>query len=207
MRFPRLALVLTIALGPALLTGACGAPVAATAASYGADCASMVGTGKGTTDHFASMVSNKDCALWRVFRNQTICREREGDPNPYHVNYDEPWRDTSNGVPEYSSPLHAPTNAPATSWDASVYAQPSSQQAVTTPPTDKAADKSTAAPTVTAEATPAPAAAPPQAVPKAKKKHPEGRSAAKTKVKPKHKAAPKAEPIKQVAPDPAATAL
>src|ERR1700722_476971 len=201
MSFPRLALVLTAALGLPLLTGACGAPVAVGAASYGTDGASIAGTGKRTTDHFASMVSKKDCALWRVFRNQSICREQEGDPNPYHVNYDEPWRDTSNGVPEYSSPLRAPANAPATSWDASAYTQPSSQQA-TPPPTDKPADKPTAAPTVTADATPAPVATPPQTPAKAKKKHTEGRSAAKTKAKPK----PKAEPVKPAAPDPAATA-
>src|SRR5476651_963273 len=176
MNFPRLALVLTAALGLPLLTGGCGAPAAAVATSYGTDRASIVGTGKSTTDHFASMVSKKDCALWRVFRNQTICREQEGDPNPYHVDYTTPMRDISNGMPEYSSPLHAPANAPATSWDASVYAQPSSQQATPAP-----ADKAAAQPIVTAEATPTPTAAPApvQAPAKAKKKHTDGRSAAK----------------------------
>src|SRR5471030_3177392 len=196
MSFPRLALVLTAALGLPLLTGGCGAPVAATAAvSYCSNGASLVGTGKSTTDHFASMVSKKDCALWRVFRNQTICREQEGDPNPYHVDYTTPMRDISNGQPEYSPPLHAPANAPATSWDASVYSQPSSQQAATPP---------TAAPTVvTAEATPAPVTAALQPAAKAKKKNADGRSAAKSKTKVK----PKAEPAKTPSPDPAAPAL
>jgi hypothetical protein len=202
MSFPRLALVLTAALGLPLLTGGCGAPAAAVAASYGTDGASIVGTGKSTTDHFASMVSKKDCALWRVFRNQTICREQEGDPNPYHVDYTTPMRDISNGQPEYSPPLHAPANAPATSWDASVYSQPSSQQAAP-PPADKPADKSVVAPTVTADATPAPVATPQQAPAKAKKKQAEGRSAAKSKTKAK----PKAEPVKPPSPDPAAPAL
>jgi hypothetical protein len=203
MSFPRLALVLTAALGLPLLTGGCGAPVAATAAvSYGSDGASLVGTGKSTTDHFASMVSKKDCALWRVFRNQTICREQEGDPNPYHVNYDEPFRDTGNGMPEYSSPLRGPANAPATSWDAAVYTQPSSQQAATTPAA-KPEDKPAAAPTVTAEATPAPVTVAPPPPTKAKKKHVDGRSAAKSKTKAK----PKTEPAKTPSPDPAAPAL
>jgi hypothetical protein len=199
MSFPRLALALTAAFGLPLLAGACSAPVAATAASYGADGATVVGTGKSATDHFASMVSKKDCALWRIFKNEAICHEQEGDPNPYHVNYDEPWRDTSNGVPEYSSPLRVPANAPATSWNASVYSQPSQETAKTS------ADKPAAAPAVTppavtAEATP-PAPVPQAAPAKPKKKHADGRSAAKKKAK------PKAEPAKTPSPDPAATAL
>jgi hypothetical protein len=196
MSFPRLALVLIVAFGLPLLTGGCGAPVAAAAASYGADGASIVQTGKSTSDHLASMVSRRDCALWRVFRNQSICREQEGDANPYHVNYDEPWRDNSNGMPEYGSPLRGPANVPAASWDASVYAQPVSQQ-TTAPPTGKP----TALPTVTADATPAPPAA--QTPAKARNKNTGGRSAAQAKPKPKLKA----EPVKPAAPDPAATAL
>ena len=50
--------------------------VAVSAVSYGADGVSLADSGKSTTDHFASMVSKQDCALWRMFRNQKICRER-----------------------------------------------------------------------------------------------------------------------------------
>ncbi len=123
MSSPRLSLlILPLALGLPLLTGACGAPVAIVAASYGADGVSLAETGKTSTDHMASMVSKKDCALWRVFRNQSICRAQEGNANPYKVNYDEPFRQqTEGGGVEYAPPPHAEPNAPAASWDAAAY--------------------------------------------------------------------------------------
>src|SRR5262252_4441873 len=96
MSSPRLTLlVLPIALGLPLLTGACGAPAGVVAASYGADGVSVADSGKTTGDHFTSMVTKKDCSVLRVFRNQNICRPREGDHDPYQVNYDEPFRDQS----------------------------------------------------------------------------------------------------------------
>jgi hypothetical protein len=91
------------------------------AVSYGADGVSLVDSGKTTTDHFASMVSKKDCAFWRVFRNQNICRDREGDHDPYKVNYDSPERQMSEDGASYTSPLHASPTAPATSWTAEAY--------------------------------------------------------------------------------------
>ena len=123
MSFPRLTiLILPVALGLPMLTGACGAPVAVVAASYGADGVSVVDSGKTTTDHFASMVSKRDCALWRIFRNRSICVDRDPDKaDPYKVNYDEPFRQVSERGVEYSSPPHAAPNAPATSWDAAAY--------------------------------------------------------------------------------------
>src|SRR5688572_3367481 len=117
MSFPRLAL---LALGLPLLTGAC-AGAALTAASYGADGVSYLATGKSTTDHFASMVSKKDCALLRVFRNQQVCREREGDRDPYQVNYDIAERQPSEDGVSYAPPLHAAADAPAASWTAEAY--------------------------------------------------------------------------------------
>ena len=117
MSFPRLSF---LALGLPLLTGAC-AGAALTAASYGADGVSYVQTGKSTTDHFASMVSKKDCALLRAFRNQQICREREGDHDPYQVNYDIAERQPSEDGVSYAPPMHAATDAPAASWTAETY--------------------------------------------------------------------------------------
>ena len=124
MSFPRLTLLmLPVALGLPMLTGACGAPVAVAAVSYGADGASLVKSGKTGTDHLASMVSKRDCALWHIFRNRSICEERDpAKPDPYKVNYDEPFRQQSEGGGvEYSAPAHAAANAPAASWDAAAY--------------------------------------------------------------------------------------
>src|SRR5436190_11463029 len=118
MSFPRLALLV---LGLPLLTAACAAPVAVAGASYGADGVSLVDSGKTMTDHFASMVSKKDCALWRMFRNQRVCYEREGDKDPYQVNYDIAERQPSEGGISYLPPLHAAPGAPASSWTAEAY--------------------------------------------------------------------------------------
>ncbi len=136
MSFPRLSLLLLpVALGLPLLTGACGAPVAVVAASYGADGASLAESGKTVTDHAASMVTKRDCALWRVFRNRSICQDRDpGQPDPYQVNYDEPFRQVGEGGSvEYSPPAHAAANAPAVSWDAAAYKpEPTAPAAPTT---------------------------------------------------------------------------
>ncbi|HTR83104.1 MAG TPA: hypothetical protein VMI56_01400 [Reyranella sp.] len=123
MSFPRLdRLLLPIAL--ALLAGACGAPLAVTAGSYGADVGSLAATGKSGSDHFASMVSKRDCALWRVFVNQSVCHDRDSDHDPYDVNYNEPFRQATEGGVEYSPPAHATANVPNTSWTASAYEAP-----------------------------------------------------------------------------------
>jgi hypothetical protein len=121
MSFHQLAL---LALGLPLLLGACGAPAAVTAASYGADGVSLVDSGKSTSDHFISMVSKKDCALWRVFRKRDICTERKDGRDPYKVDYDQANRLPSEDGVSYAPPLHAPSDAPATSWNAEVYAKP-----------------------------------------------------------------------------------
>src|SRR5476651_2561653 len=154
MSFPRLTLlILPVALGLPMLTGGCGVPVAVAAGSYGADGVSIVESGKTTTDHFASMVSKRDCALWRVFRNRSICEERDPSKlDPYKVNYDEPFRQQSEGGGvEYSTPAHAAANAPATSWDAAAYKPVTSEPA---PP-----------PTAVAETAPPPSVEPPAPIP------------------------------------------
>jgi len=123
MSFPRLSLLLLpLALGLPMLTGACGAPVAVVGASYGADGVSIAESGKTVTDHAASMVSKRDCALWRVFRNRSICQDRDpSQADPYKVNYDEPSRQVGEGGTEYTPPAHAAANAPAASWDVAAY--------------------------------------------------------------------------------------
>jgi hypothetical protein len=135
MSFPRLTLLaLPLALGLPLLTGACGVPLAVSAASYGADGASVLETGKTGADHFVSMVSKKDCALWRVFRNENVCHPYDGDQNPYDVDYNAPFRQGGDGGVEYMAPPHAAANAPVRSWDAGAYAPaPASAEVPSTP--------------------------------------------------------------------------
>jgi hypothetical protein len=155
MSSPRLSLLLLpVALGLPMLTGACGAPVAVAAASYGADGASLAESGKTVTDHAASMVTKRDCALWRVFRNRSICQDRDpGQPDPYKVNYDDPSRQVGEGGTEYTPPAHAAANAPAASWDAAAYKPEPTAPAA---PTTAVAEVTPPQPAV--EAAPAPAA-------------------------------------------------
>src|ERR1700744_3652872 len=109
MSFPRLVL---LALSLPLLAGGC-AGAAVTAASYGADGTSYMETGKTTSDHFISMVSKKDCALWRVFRNQKFGYERPpGAKDPYNVNYDTAERMPSEDGVSYAPPLHQTADEP-----------------------------------------------------------------------------------------------
>ena len=119
MSFPRLAL---LALALPLLGGGC-AVSAVTAASYGADGASYAETGKTTSDHFMSMVSKKDCSLFRVFNNQNVCRPRPDGKDPYHVDYDSAERMPSEDGVSYAPPLRATPDEPASSWSASAYAK------------------------------------------------------------------------------------
>ncbi len=126
MSFPRLTcLLLPVALGLPLLTGGCGVPIAVSAASYGADGVLVAKTHKTTGDHFASMVTKEDCALWRFFKHQKVCKPRETDHDPYQVSYDEPFRMQAEGAGvSYGPPLNAPANAPAVAWEASAYTAP-----------------------------------------------------------------------------------
>jgi hypothetical protein len=149
--------MLPLVMGLALLTGACGAPLAVTGAGYAADGSLLAASNKTAADHFVSMVSKKDCALWRPFRGLEICKEREGDKDPYNVDYGQPQRMVSEGGVEYAPPLRAAANAPATSWDAATY---KSTPAPAAPATSV---------TAVADATPDPAPAVVAAAPKPKK--------------------------------------
>jgi len=180
MSFARLAsLALPLTFGLSLLTGAC-APAAVTVVSYGADGVSYVETGKSTTDHLASMVSKKDCAFWRVFRGETVCREREGDRDPYQVDYDQPNRQPSEDGVSYAAPLHASASAPAASWTAETYKAGPTETAAVAP--------IGAAPAVMAEAAAPPPAVTPTASPE---------TSAKAR---KAKALVRAKPVKKASP-------
>jgi hypothetical protein len=112
---------LPLVVGLAFLTGACGAPLVVTGAGYAADGSLLAASNKTASDHLASMISKKDCALWRAFWGRPICKEREGDRDPYNVDYTQPQRMVSEDGVQYAPPLRAAPGAPATSWDAAAY--------------------------------------------------------------------------------------
>lgn len=143
--------LLPLVAGMALLTSACGVPVAVSAASYAADGGLLATSNKTSTDHIASVVTKKDCAIWRAFRGRQICNQREGE-DPYETDYTEPQRSVSESGVSYSSPLRPQPDTPAVSWDAAPYEAP--------------AGKTQPAPVehqepVTATVEPAPVSAPP----------------------------------------------
>jgi hypothetical protein len=162
MSFSRLTLnMLPLVLGAALMTGACGAPLAVTGAGYAADGGLLAASDKTSTDHMLSMVSKQDCALWRVIRGRAVCKPREGDPNPYKVDYDDPQRMVAEDGVHYAPPLRAAADAPATSWDAAAYkAAPQAPATPTAPVTAVAEGSNDSA----AAVVPDPPPAPPQAV-------------------------------------------
>jgi hypothetical protein len=103
------------------------------------------------------MLSKRDCALWRVFRNRNICQDREpGQADPYKVSYDEPSRQVGEGGTEYTTPARAAANAPAASWDAAAYKP---EPAAPTAPTTAVAEVAPP-PAVEPPPVPAPVAAP-----------------------------------------------
>ena len=55
------------------LVSACGLPPAVSIASYVVDSFLLVTGGKSSTDHAISLVSSKDCAMWRVVRGHSVC--------------------------------------------------------------------------------------------------------------------------------------
>ncbi len=116
--------LLPLVAGMALLTSACGVPVAVSAASYAADGGLLATSNKTSTDHIASVVTKKDCAIWRAFRGRQICNQRDGE-DPYDTDYTEPQRSVSESGVSYSSPLRPQSDTPAVSWDAAAYDAPS----------------------------------------------------------------------------------
>jgi hypothetical protein len=185
MSFPRLPFIpLCLVLGVGLMTGACAAPLAVSGASYAADGGLLVASDKTSTDHMISMVSKQDCALWRVIKGRAVCKPREGDNDPYKVNYDDPQRMVAEDGVHYAPPLRATADAPATSWDAAAYkatpAAPAAPAPSPEPVTAVAQGSNDAAPAIAAEPPPR-AAAPPAP---AKPKKPKARSVKKPSPRP-----------------------
>lgn len=180
MSFPRLPLItLCLVLGVGLMTGACAAPLAVSGAGYAADGGLLVASDKTSTDHMISMVSKQDCALWRVIKGRAVCKPREGDKDPYKVNYDDPQRMVAEDGVHYAPPLRAAADAPATSWDAAAYKTVPAAPAPPSEPVTAVAQGSNDAPAVAAGPPgPATAAAP------AKPKKPKVRSVKKPSPRP-----------------------
>jgi len=63
----------------ALGLSGCGAPPALIIASYAADGASYVATGKSVTDHGISAATGRDCALLRTIQGKPVCAD---EPEP-----------------------------------------------------------------------------------------------------------------------------
>jgi len=175
--FPRLPFItLSLVVGAGLMTGACGVPLAVSGAGYAADGGFLVASEKTSTDHMISMVSKQDCAVWRVIRGRAVCKPREGDKDPYKVDYDDPQRMVAEDGVHYAPPLRTAADAPATSWDAASYKSAPPTPAPTAPAapvTAVAQGSNDAAPAAVAEATPPSAATSPApgAKPKKPKKH------------------------------------
>jgi len=171
MSYPRLPFItLCLVLGVGLMTGACAAPLAVSGAGYAADGGLLVASDKTSTDHMISMVSKQDCALWRVIKGRAVCKPREGDKDPYKVDYDDPQRTVAEDGVHYTPPLRAAADAPATSWDAAAYKATPTPAAPATPVTAVAEAAPEPAPAVVSEP-PKPAAPPAPAKPKKPKSH------------------------------------
>ncbi len=157
-------IALPLALGLSLTTGACGVPLAVSAASYAADGGLVAASDKTSTDHVLSVITKEDCAMWRIFRGRRICTERADGEDPYDVNYAEPQREVSEDGVQYTAPLRATAGAPAVSWDPATYkagaTQPGAGGAV---PAEPAVVTPAAAPTAAAPKATAPTATAPTA--------------------------------------------
>lgn len=74
-------------LAPALLSG-CGLPPAVMIASYAADGVSYVATGKSVSDHGISEVTGRDCAVFRIIKGESVCKDtptQRANPAPVEV--------------------------------------------------------------------------------------------------------------------------
>ena len=60
-----------------LVLSACGLPVGVQIASLVADGISYLTTEKTLTDHGISVVTSKDCSLWRGGEGENICRDED----------------------------------------------------------------------------------------------------------------------------------
>ena len=87
------------------LTG-CALPPAIAIASYAADGMLLLTSGKTSSDHLLSMAEKRDCAVWRVVKNEPVCQDFADGKDPY-----EEWRDPGEvQVAVESSDSGFPTN-------------------------------------------------------------------------------------------------
>jgi hypothetical protein len=80
-----------IALVAAFLLSGCGLPPAFTFASYALDGMALLSTGKSVSDHALSAAAKKDCAVWRVVKDEEVCREYEAGEKSFIVAEAERW--------------------------------------------------------------------------------------------------------------------
>jgi len=66
----------------------CALPPALVVASYAADGVLLMASGKTSTDHLLSMAEKRDCAVWRVVKNEPVCHDFANGDDPY-----DDWRD------------------------------------------------------------------------------------------------------------------
>ena len=161
MSYFRLAfLSLPMLVGLALATVGCAAPPLIVGASYVADGGLLAASDKTSTDHLMSMVSKKDCAMWRMFRGRPVCTERADGHDPYDVDYAQPQRMVAEDGVTYLPPLRSGSGVPGKSWDAAAYASaPQAASAPASPPAALPAALADPAPMPSSAATPPPAAA------------------------------------------------
>ncbi len=81
---------------PLILAG-CGLPPAVTIASYALDGISFLSTGKSVGDHALSVVAQRDCALWRVVKDELVCREYRDGERSILLAFAEAWEKRSPG--------------------------------------------------------------------------------------------------------------
>ena len=81
---------------PLILVG-CGLPPAVTIASYALDGISFLSSGKTVSDHALSAVAQRDCALWRVVKDELVCREYRNGERGVLVAFAEAWEKRSPG--------------------------------------------------------------------------------------------------------------
>ncbi len=86
---------------PLILAG-CGLPPAVTIVSYALDGVSFLSTGKSVGDHALSAVTQKDCAMWRVVKDELVCREYRNGERGVMVAFVEIWE---KGVPGGNSEI------------------------------------------------------------------------------------------------------
>ncbi len=84
---------------PLFLAG-CGLPPLVTVASYALDGISFISTGKTVSDHALSAVAQKDCALFRLVKNELVCRKYRDGERGLLVAFADQWRQS---VPDINS--------------------------------------------------------------------------------------------------------